>query len=105
MTTLDRRLHAFRDDLADARLRGQVESPRFSEGVVEQVCVSVADVRRTPSPDSAVETQAMFGERVRVFEEHEGWCWVQLEADGYVGYVERAALSVLSMAAGILSMQ
>lgn len=93
MTTLDRRLHAYRDDLADARLRGLVDAPRFSEGVVNQVCVPVADIRRTPSPDAAVDTQAMFGERLRVLEDHEGWCWVQLETDGYVGYVAHNALT------------
>lgn len=93
MTTLDRRLHAYRSDLADARLRGLVDAPRFSEGVVNQVCVPVADIRRTPSPDAAVDTQAMYGERLRVLEDHEGWCWVQLQTDGYVGYVAHNALT------------
>lgn len=93
MTTLDRRLHAYRSDLADARLRGLVDAPRFSEGVVNQVCMPVADIRRTPSPDAAVDTQAMYGERLRVLEDHEGWCWVQLETDGYVGYVAHNALT------------
>ncbi|MGB8817477.1 MAG: NlpC/P60 family protein [Rhizobiaceae bacterium] len=93
MTNLDRRLHAFRTDLADERLRGKVEATNFARGIENQVCVPVVDVRRAPSPDAGVETQAMFGERVRVFEEHEGWCWVQLETDGYVGYVSHNALT------------
>ncbi len=37
--------------------------------------------------------QLLFGETVRVFEEHEGWAWVQADADGYVGYVPAAAIS------------
>lgn len=93
MTTLDRRLHAYREDLADARLRGQVNATRFSDGRMEQVCVPVADIRRLPSPDAGVETQAIYGETVRVFEEHEGWCWVQMQTDGYVGYVAHNALT------------
>ena len=93
MTSLDRRLHAYREDLADVRLRGQVEAPQFSEGVINQICVPVADIRRAPSPDAPVETQGIYGECVRVFEDHEGWCWVQLETDGYVGYVAHNALT------------
>ncbi|MEP1517241.1 MAG: peptidase P60, partial [Nitratireductor sp.] len=29
MTILDRRLHAYREDLADTRLQGRVAAPRF----------------------------------------------------------------------------
>ena len=32
------------------------------------------------------------GERVTVYDEHEGWAWGQLEADGYVGYLPSEAL-------------
>jgi cell wall-associated NlpC family hydrolase len=38
-------------------------------------------------------TQALMGETVRLFEEEEGWAWVQLSRDGYVGYVNGNALS------------
>jgi cell wall-associated NlpC family hydrolase len=38
-------------------------------------------------------TQALMGEKVRVFESREGWAWGQLERDGYVGYVAAGALS------------
>jgi len=41
---------------------------------------------------SGLDTQLLFGERVRVFEEADGWAWVQSETDGYVGYLESAAL-------------
>lgn len=39
------------------------------------------------------------GEAVRVFETVDHWSWVQLERDGYVGYVPRAALVPLDPAA------
>jgi cell wall-associated NlpC family hydrolase len=39
-----------------------------------------------------VDTQAIFGESVTVYDEHEGWAWVQLHDDGYVGYLPIAAL-------------
>ncbi len=34
-------------------------------------------------------TQALLGEQLLVFEDREGWLWVQLSQDGYVGYVRR----------------
>ena len=91
--SLDRRLNAVRSDLADARLRGRVDAPRFAEGVTKRVIDPVAALRREPSPASGLDTQALMGEAVSVFEEDvEGWAWVQLERDGYVGYLPSAAL-------------
>jgi cell wall-associated NlpC family hydrolase len=93
MTALDRRLYAFRSDVADEKLRGIVEARLFVPGIANQVCASVADIRREPSPDSPVDTQVMFGEALQVFEDHEGWSWVQLDSDGYVGYMAHNALT------------
>lgn len=92
VTVLDRRLNAFRADLADARLKGQVEALNFSQGRLARVAAAVADVRREPSGSSGLDTQLLFGDAVRVFEEGDGWTWIQAERDGYVGYVNAAAL-------------
>jgi cell wall-associated NlpC family hydrolase len=92
MTTLDRRLHAFRPDLADARLKGQVEARAFSEGNVFRIVDPVIDIRRHPAPDSGVESQALYGETVRVYDDIEGFGWGQLETDSYVGHVPMNAL-------------
>lgn len=92
MSTRDGRLHAFRGDLADERLRGTVEAERFVAGRAACIAVPVADLRRTPRPDSAMDSQLLSGDEVRVFEETEGWAWVQSERDGYVGYVTDTAL-------------
>lgn len=91
---LDRRLAAFRDDLADARLRGRVTAARFVEGSVMRVRAPVADLRARPSPEAGLDTQLLEGEAVRVFETREGWAWVQAERDLYVGYVAASALEV-----------
>ena len=93
VSELSPRLNAFRSDLADARLRGKVDAPAFAEPRPAQVTVSVADIRREPRPDSSGDTQALYGETVDIFEEAEGWCWVQARADGYVGYMAGAALT------------
>lgn len=92
MTDLDPRLNAFRDDLADARLKEQVAAPRYVDSRPAGVVRGVADLRRAPDAASGLDTQLLFGERVRVFDERDGWAWVQNQTDGYVGYLESAAL-------------
>ncbi|AEH90986.1 NlpC/P60 family protein [Mesorhizobium opportunistum] len=87
MTARDARLHAFRSDLADARLKGEVAADRFVAGRPARVTASVADLRKAPRPDAGINTQLLFGDDVLVFEDREGWAWVQAERDGYVGYV------------------
>ncbi len=89
---LDPRRNAFREDLADARLAGRVAATNFVDGRPGQVRVAIAPVFGTPDASAALTTQLLFGERVRVFEEHEGWAWMQGDADGYVGYVPAAAI-------------
>jgi hypothetical protein len=85
--SFDRRLTPFRADLADERLRGQVEAERFTTGTVKRVIATFAALHRHPSREAPVDTQAIFGEAVTVYDEHEGWAWVQLQDDGYVGYL------------------
>jgi hypothetical protein len=78
MTILDPRLHAFRADLADLRLRGQIEADNFAAGDLLQIIDPIASIRREPRFDAVQTTQALLGEMVRVFERREGWAWVQL---------------------------
>jgi cell wall-associated NlpC family hydrolase len=85
--SFDRRITPFRPDLAAERLRGQVEAARYAPGTPRQVIASSAPLRRHPSPEAPLDTEALFGETVTVFDEHEGWSWVQLDGDGYVGYL------------------
>lgn len=93
----DPRLNAFRPDLADARLRGKVDAERFVEGRPARVVTASAAVRREPRHDAAMDTEALHGETVLVFEEDAGgWSWVQLDGDGYVGWVPPGALDAVS---------
>lgn len=94
MSKLDPRLHAYRPDLADAALVGQVEAERFVEPRLMQVIEPVITLHKAPRFDSMQLTQALFGEEVKLFHEEEGWAWVQLVTDGYVGYVNGNALSL-----------
>jgi len=92
MKALDKRLYAWRDDLADARLEGQVPSTCFVEGARRQVIAGSAPLRREPSPEAGLVSELLFGETVLVFEDTAGFAWVQNESDGYVGYTDSAAL-------------
>jgi len=94
MTALDPRIHAYRPDLADIRLKGRVVAERFVAGEGLTVNKPATGLHRHPRPDASLETELLFGEQVRVFETTgEGWSWVQSEADNYVGWVGREALS------------
>lgn len=92
LTAQDTRLNAFRADLADARLKGAVEAERFVSGRPARIAVAVADVRKASAADAGVNTQFLFGDGVQVFEDRDGFAWVQGARDGYVGYVASAAL-------------
>lgn len=93
MTKLDPRLHAYRSDLADAALEGRVEAARFVAPKLMQVVEPVLSVHKAPRFDAMQLTQALLGETVKLFHEEEGWAFVQLGRDGYVGYVNGNALA------------
>ena len=99
MTILDKRLHAFRADLADERLAGRVEADRFVSGAPMQVARPVVDMLSAPGSDACVNTQLLLGAPVSVFDTRDGFAWVQARDDGYVGYVDAQALSLPGEAA------
>jgi cell wall-associated NlpC family hydrolase len=90
---LDKRLNAYRPDLADERLRGHVDTTCFVVGKPMQIIDPVIDIRREPRPDAPVESQALYGETVLLFEDIEGFGWAQLQTDAYVGYIPVSALT------------
>lgn len=94
----DRRLTPARPDLAAASLRGVIEAARFVEGERREIAVGIADLKNAPAPDAPLDTQALRGEIVTVYEDHEGYAWSQLERDGYVGYLPSAALAPIGPA-------
>ncbi|MEM0898938.1 MAG: NlpC/P60 family protein [Pseudomonadota bacterium] len=84
---LDRRLHAYREDLADVRLSDQVEALEYREGTSATVDLPVADMRPAPNEASGIDTQLLHGDRVRVFDRDDDFVWCQSERDQYVGYI------------------
>ncbi|HEX5509139.1 MAG TPA: C40 family peptidase [Pseudolabrys sp.] len=99
MVALDPRINAFRPELAAKHLQGQVEATKFVEGTFRQVVEPQVALRRRPSHDAPLDTEALLGERVTVYETtDEGWAWGQLENDGYVGWLSAGALDSIGTA-------
>jgi cell wall-associated NlpC family hydrolase len=90
---LDPRLNAFRPDLADEMLRGQVTAERFAAGEIYEIAEPILSVHGEPRFDARRATELLYGERVKVFAVEEGWAWVKAANDGYVGYVPASGLS------------
>jgi Bacterial dipeptidyl-peptidase Sh3 domain/NlpC/P60 family len=89
----DPRTTPARPDLAALHLKGKVAAARFVAGAELEVRDAQASVRREPSPDAPLDTEALHGERLTVYDENgEGWCWGQLASDGYVGWIPANAL-------------
>jgi cell wall-associated NlpC family hydrolase len=92
----DRRLTPARADLAAHRLRSLVDAPRYAMGQGMRIVAASAPLRRYPRGDAPLETEALYGEGVTVYDEQDGWAWVQLDRDEYVGYLPTAALGLPS---------
>jgi hypothetical protein len=92
MKEWDFRLTPARPDLAAAHLRGAIPADAYVAGRPMQVVTGVADLRRAPLHEALLDTQVLYGEAVTVYEDYEGWGWVQLARDQYVGYMPMAAL-------------
>ena len=94
MPDFDPRLTPARADLAAKHLKGKVPAARFVEGRVLEVVAPIASLRREPRPDAPLDTEALKGERVTIYDTNEdGWSWGQLAADGYVGWLPSETLA------------
>jgi hypothetical protein len=89
----DPRLTLARPDLAASALEGLIRAERFEAPTAMRLVTPAAAVRAAPSVDAEQVDQLLFGERFDVLEVEDGFAWGQAARDGYVGYVEAAALS------------
>jgi cell wall-associated NlpC family hydrolase len=92
LASLDRRVNPVRPDLAAEHLRGLVDTLRYAEGRVKGVIAANAPLRRSPDANAPLESEALFGETVTVYDENNGWAWAQLDRDKYVGYLPSSSL-------------
>jgi cell wall-associated NlpC family hydrolase len=88
----DPRLTLARDGIAARSLDGIVPAARYVETIVRQTTVPSASLRRAPSLAAEQLDQLLYGELFELLDEADGWAFGQAMRDGYVGYVEAAAL-------------
>ena len=89
----DRRLNAYRNDLAEERLRGTVKATQYVAGSPGLICVPVVQMRARPDLECGTDNELLLGETVRVLDTDGGWAWVKADFDGYVGYIPDYAVS------------
>jgi cell wall-associated NlpC family hydrolase len=68
---------------------------------VMRVAAPAAALRRTPEVDGEQLDQVLFGELFEVLDEADGFAWGRARRDGYVGYVDTAALAERGAAPGL----
>lgn len=84
---MDRRLTPANGRVAALYLAGTVAAERYLAGWAASVMRPVVDLRA--APDGPRDRQLLLGAAVTVFEDRDGWSFVQA-ADGYVGYLRSA---------------
>ncbi len=84
----DKRVHAYRPDLADIALSADVQSDQFVEPKLRQCVNGVVPLLGEASLESRQVSQIRYGEFLDVFEfRDDGFTWVQNRSDRYVGYL------------------
>jgi cell wall-associated NlpC family hydrolase len=89
----DPRTHAWRDDLADRRLKDTVSAPRYARGRAHRIKSPAANLHKAPDSSAMMVSQALKGEMFRVFDKRDEWVWGQLETDSYVGFLRAEHLT------------
>jgi len=88
----DAATHAYRKDLADTALAGQVIASHYAEPLLRYI-IAAASAFAEPSEDSTIIAQVVPGDQLRMLDCSRGWAWGYL-ADGRVAYVSAAALQL-----------
>ncbi|MFA5040092.1 MAG: NlpC/P60 family protein [Bdellovibrionales bacterium] len=86
--TLDPRINAFRNDIADESLRDAVKAGKYIQPVLRQCLSGILPMLDSPHQDAPQVSQIRYGEFLDVFETRkDGFLWVQNRMDRRVGYV------------------
>ncbi|SMO70610.1 C40 family peptidase [Paracoccus laeviglucosivorans] len=88
--TSDRRLTPATDRIALDRLQGSLPRPAYTPGKPARLTAPLADL--CCAPGGARDRQVNFGADLLVIDEHDGWSFVQAQADGYCGWLHSTAL-------------
>jgi hypothetical protein len=89
---LDTRIHAYRRDLADIALAGQLFAPHYARPLIRSCGVIATFVRSEPSDTGPIVSELLPGEQFAVLEYAGGCAWGYCVQDHIVGYVEAIEL-------------
>jgi hypothetical protein len=84
---LDPRIHAYRSDLADVALAGQLFAPHYARPVTRH-CRKKASVHEAASSESEVLFEIEAGEEFALLDVTGCWAWGYRRSDHRVGYVK-----------------
>jgi cell wall-associated NlpC family hydrolase len=96
--TLDPRVTPLRDAIASRTLEGLVPAEIYLDPATLACALPAAAIRRAPDAAAEQVDQLLFGELFDMVEEEGAFVWGQARRDGYVGFVEAAALAPLGAA-------
>ena len=88
---MDRRFQAYNVRVAAIDLKPYIDHHNFVHPERLHIVVPICDLLDRPNGDR--QRQLLYGASVDVFEDVAGWSFVRHHSDGYVGYVQSAALS------------
>lgn len=91
---MDRRFQAYNERVAAIDLKSDIDHLNFVHSERYQIAVPICDLLDQPNGDR--QRQLLYGAPVDVFENVAGWAFVRQHMDGYVGYVQSAALGGFS---------
>ncbi|MEO1250365.1 MAG: C40 family peptidase, partial [Pseudomonadota bacterium] len=74
-------------------LKDRVSAAAFVEGEPAKIAVTNTPIRAEPDDGAMRTSEAIYGERLQCFERKNGWAWVKMAHDGYVGYVRDFTLT------------
>jgi cell wall-associated NlpC family hydrolase len=92
MDGTDPRLTLATPALASAALEGLVSALRYAAPTPMQATAARAGVLKAPDPDAEQADELLFGEGFDILETRGGFAFGQAARDGYVGWVDEAAL-------------
>lgn len=92
-TPLDRRVNAYRPDLASVQLAADVIAARYAEPMRLHCTLPVAMLHGEADAAAVAVSALLHGEGFDVIEIAGDWAWGACVHDGYVGWLERAALT------------
>jgi cell wall-associated NlpC family hydrolase len=90
---LDARIHAYRNDIADIGLAGQIFAPHYARPLIRGCGAGHAFVWPGPSAEGEAVSELLPGEDFAVLEYAGGRAWGYCRADHITGYVEAIALA------------